>query len=45
VIPAVNGLDERFTTYEGKRLRYLTGGTGPALLLCHGFIGSAWRMC
>lgn len=38
---AVNGLDERFTTYEGKRLRYLTGGTGPALLLCHGFIGSA----
>ena len=41
MISAVNGLDERFTTYEGKRLRYLTGGTGPALLLCHGFIGSA----
>jgi pimeloyl-ACP methyl ester carboxylesterase len=41
VIAAVNGLEERFTTYEGKRLRYLTGGTGPALLLCHGFIGSA----
>jgi pimeloyl-ACP methyl ester carboxylesterase len=38
---AVNGLEERFTTYEGKRLRYLIGGTGPALLLCHGFIGSA----
>ena len=37
----VNGLEERFTTYEGKRLRYLTGGSGPALLLCHGFIGSA----
>jgi pimeloyl-ACP methyl ester carboxylesterase len=41
VTSAVNGLDERFTTYEGKRLRYLTGGTGPSLLLCHGFIGSA----
>ena len=37
----VNGLEERFTTYEGKRLRYLTGGAGPPLLLCHGFIGSA----
>ncbi len=37
----VNGLEERFTSYEGKRLRYLTGGIGPALLLCHGFIGSA----
>ncbi len=37
----VNGLDERFTTHEGKRLRYLTGGSGPPLLLCHGFIGSA----
>jgi pimeloyl-ACP methyl ester carboxylesterase len=41
VISAVNGLEERFTSYEGKRLRYLTGGTGPPLLLCHGFIGSA----
>jgi pimeloyl-ACP methyl ester carboxylesterase len=37
----VNGLDERFTKHEGRRLRYLTGGTGPALVLCHGFIGSA----
>ncbi len=37
----MNGLEERFTTHEGKRLRYITGGTGPALLLCHGFIGSA----
>jgi pimeloyl-ACP methyl ester carboxylesterase len=37
----VNVLEERFTTHEGKRLRYLTGGTGPALLLCHGFVGSA----
>ena len=39
--PVVNGLEERFTTHEGKRLRYLTGGSGPALLLCHGFVGSA----
>lgn len=37
----VNGLEERFTTHDGKRLRYLIGGSGPALLLCHGFIGSA----
>jgi pimeloyl-ACP methyl ester carboxylesterase len=41
VTSAVNGLQERFTTHEGKRLRYLTGGAGPPLLLCHGFIGSA----
>src|SRR4029077_20471268 len=41
VTVGVNGLDERFTKHEGRPLRYLTGGTGPALLLCHGFIGSA----
>jgi pimeloyl-ACP methyl ester carboxylesterase len=41
VTAGVNGLDERFTKHEGRPLRYLTGGTGPALLLCHGFIGSA----
>lgn len=34
-------LEERFLTHEGGRLRYLIGGTGPAMLLCHGFIGSA----
>ncbi len=33
--------EERFLTHEGGRLRYLIGGTGPAMLLCHGFIGSA----
>lgn len=37
----MNGLEERFTVHEGRPLRYLTGGSGPALLLCHGFIGSA----
>lgn len=25
----------------GRRLRYLVGGNGPSLLLCHGFLGSA----
>lgn len=37
----MEGLEERFTTHEGGRLRYLIGGGGPAMLLCHGFIGSA----
>ncbi|MGA7989703.1 MAG: alpha/beta hydrolase [Candidatus Dormiibacterota bacterium] len=37
----MNGLEERFTKHEGRPLRYLTGGTGPPLVLCHGFIGSA----
>ena len=37
----MNVLEERFTEHEGKPLRYLTGGSGPPLLLCHGFIGSA----
>jgi pimeloyl-ACP methyl ester carboxylesterase len=34
-------LEERVVTHEGGRLRYLVGGSGPAMLLCHGFIGSA----
>ncbi|MFN2569706.1 MAG: alpha/beta fold hydrolase [Candidatus Dormibacteria bacterium] len=34
-------VEERFTTHRGRRLRFLTGGSGPALLLCHGFLGSA----
>lgn len=34
-------LAERFTTHAGRRVRYLVGGTGPALVLCHGFLGSA----
>ena len=34
-------LEERFTTHEGGRVRYLVGGEGPALVLCHGFLGSA----
>ena len=34
-------LEERFLTHQGGQVRYLIGGTGPAMLLCHGFIGSA----
>jgi pimeloyl-ACP methyl ester carboxylesterase len=34
-------LQERFMTHEGRRVRYLAGGNGPALVLCHGFLGSA----
>jgi len=41
VTAIVSGLEERFTKHEGRPLRYLTGGSGPPLLLCHGFIGSA----
>ena len=39
--PTQPALEERFLTHEGGSLRYLIGGTGPAILLCHGFIGSA----
>jgi pimeloyl-ACP methyl ester carboxylesterase len=34
-------LEERFTTHAGGRVRYLVGGDGPAMVLCHGFLGSA----
>ena len=34
-------LDERFTIHEGRRVRYLAGGEGPHMVLCHGFLGSA----
>jgi pimeloyl-ACP methyl ester carboxylesterase len=37
----VPALQERFTYHEGRPLRYLTGGSGPPILLCHGFLGSA----
>jgi len=40
-VSARNTLEERFTTHRGRRLRYLVGGSGPHMLLCHGFIGSA----
>src|SRR6202051_1878759 len=34
-------LEERFVSHGGGRVRYLIGGSGPALVLCHGFLGSA----
>lgn len=34
-------MHERFLDTAGRRLRYLTGGTGPPLVLMHGFLGSA----
>src|SRR2546421_5080659 len=34
-------LDEHVLEVAGRRLRYLTGGSGEPLLLCHGFMGSA----
>jgi pimeloyl-ACP methyl ester carboxylesterase len=34
-------MHERFLDSGGRRLRYLTGGTGPPLVLMHGFLGSA----
>jgi pimeloyl-ACP methyl ester carboxylesterase len=34
-------MDERFATIRGQRLRYLIGGRGKPLVLCHGFLSSA----
>ena len=34
-------LEERWHEGEGRRIRYLIGGEGPPMLLCHGFLGSA----
>ncbi len=34
-------LEERFITDAGSTVRYLVGGEGPPLVLCHGFLGSA----
>ncbi len=34
-------LEERFVTHAGHQVRYLVGGDGPPLVLCHGFLGSA----
>ena len=34
-------LEERFVAHGAGTVRYLVGGAGPALVLCHGFLGSA----
>ncbi|MGI8846978.1 MAG: alpha/beta fold hydrolase [Candidatus Dormibacteria bacterium] len=33
-------LEERFATINGGRMRYLIGGQGKPLVLCHGFVSS-----
>jgi pimeloyl-ACP methyl ester carboxylesterase len=38
---AASVLEERFVDVAGTRMRYLIGGEGPALVLCHGFLSSA----
>jgi pimeloyl-ACP methyl ester carboxylesterase len=37
----VGVLEERWATISGRQLRYLVGGLGEPLLLCHGFLSSA----
>jgi pimeloyl-ACP methyl ester carboxylesterase len=37
------GLHERFVRHRGARLRVFAGGSGPPLVLIHGFGGSAWN--
>lgn len=34
-------LEERWTQVNGRRMRYLSGGQGTPLVLCHGFLSSA----
>ncbi|MHB8717793.1 MAG: alpha/beta fold hydrolase [Candidatus Dormibacteria bacterium] len=34
-------LTERWADHDGGKVRYLIGGEGPHLVLCHGFLGSA----
>src|SRR5437879_11285728 len=33
------GIEERWATVNGHRMRYLFGGSGPPLLLIHGLLG------
>jgi len=35
------GLEERYAEVKGVRMRYFSGGTGPALVLVHGLGGAA----
>ena len=37
------GLEERIHERRGVRIRLFSGGDGPALLLVHGYGGSAWN--
>lgn len=42
---ATVGVEERFATVDGLRMRYLQAGAGPPLVLIHGLIGYSfsWR--
>src|SRR3954468_5370833 len=44
--PDLGGLVERELMVGGSRIRYLTGGSGPPLVLVHGLGGMAtnWRL-
>jgi pimeloyl-ACP methyl ester carboxylesterase len=39
--PCLAGLEERWTTLRGARIRYFVGGDGPSLVLVHGLGGAA----
>lgn len=43
--PTASDPEERWTTVEGLRTRYLRAGTGPPLILLHGLLGYSfsWR--
>jgi pimeloyl-ACP methyl ester carboxylesterase len=43
--PALPGVEERFETVAGHRMRYLRAGSGPPLVLLHGLLGYSfsWR--
>jgi pimeloyl-ACP methyl ester carboxylesterase len=43
--PAIAGVNERWVTVAGRRMRYLTCGSGPPLVLLHGLLGYSfsWR--
>ena len=40
MVSSVGGVEERFAEIGGTRLRYLIGGEGKPLVLCHGFLSS-----
>jgi pimeloyl-ACP methyl ester carboxylesterase len=39
--PSLTGLEERWTTVRGARVRYFVGGDGPSVVLVHGLGGAA----
>src|SRR3954468_3663059 len=43
--PRIEGVEERSVSISGRRMRYLTCGSGPPLVLLHGLLGYSfsWR--